>query len=133
MVIHFIHLVLAAAMAAALAGMVTLFPPRPGVRIRVGVGGRARTAVLPRRRLPFLPVWLQGLAHLALGDVRGPVGPGLYLTRIERAGLPGLRWRLLHAGLGHRSVAWLRRQQAAAVAAIVASATAILLALDLST
>ena len=128
--IHLLHLVLAAAIAAALAWVVVLREGRGGVRIRVGVGGRARLVVLARRRPARLPAWLQDLARLALGDVRGPVDPALSAPHVERAGLPGLRWRLLHAGLGHRSVAWFRLQQAEAAAAGLLGGGAVLLTLN---
>jgi hypothetical protein len=129
-VIHLLHLVLAAAIAAALMSVVVLLEGRGGVRIRVGVGGRTRMVVLARRRPSRPPAWLQDLARRVLGDVRGPVDPALYAAPVERAGLPGLRWRLLHAGLGHRSVAWFRLQQAEAATAGLLGVGAVLLTLN---
>jgi hypothetical protein len=128
---HLLHLLLAAALAAAFAAVLLLSDGRTGVPIRVGSGGRIRTVVLARRRPPHRPAWLQDLLRLVLGDVRGPVDPALYAARVERAGLPGLHWRLLHAGLGHRSVAWFRLQQAQATVAGLLGVGAVLLSLNL--
>lgn len=50
--------------------------------------------------------------EVILGDMRGPVGPGLVARRPVEQGISRLRWLLLHAGYGHRSIAWLRLQQA---------------------
>jgi Flp pilus assembly protein TadB len=51
-------------------------------------------------------------------------------TRAATAGLPGLRWRLLHAGLADRhGVPWFRLRQAEAVAAFLLLAAAALVAL----
>jgi hypothetical protein len=127
---HVLHFLLAAAVATALVGVLLMLEDRPGVRIRVGVGGRARLLGLPRRRPSPGPAWLRSLARLVLGDVRGPVGPALYAAHVEGAGLPGLRWRLLHAGLGHRSVAWFRLQQVEAATAGILGGAAVLQALD---
>ncbi len=114
------HLALAL-VAAVGVGALVLVAPVPssgsGTRIRAGVGRRARTIVLPRpRRGPLVTLWAD-LARALLGETRGPVGPGLVARRPATEGIPRLRWLLLHAGYGHRSVAWLRRQQATALLA----------------
>jgi len=42
---------------------------------------------------------------------RAPVGAGLAGTRVATQGLPALRWRMLHAGMGERSLVWFRVKQ----------------------
>ncbi len=128
--IHVLHLVLAVGTSAILVGGTFVLESGAGARMRAGVSGRARVIVLPRQRSWFLSPRVQGLAHLVVGDVQGPAGAGLYLARVQRTGLPGLRWKLLHAGFGHRSVAWLRLQQAEMVAAVFIGGLALLSALD---
>jgi len=114
------HLALALVAALGVGALILVAPalaPGSGTRIRAGVGRRARTIVLPRRRRGQLAALWADLVRAILGDTRGPVGPGLVAHRPATEGIPRLRWLLLHAGYGHRSIAWLRRQQAKAMLA----------------
>ncbi len=115
--------VIVALLVALVVGAVVFVVPVPslgagaGTRIRAGVGRRARTIVLPRPRRGRLVTLWADLRRAVVGDTRGPVGPGLVTRRPAAEGIPRLRWLLLHAGYGHRSVVWLRRQQAKALLA----------------
>lgn len=129
---HLLDLLLASGAGGVLWGVLVFADRRAGRRMRIGVGGHVRTVAMPRHRPAALPGWLRDLVRLVIGDVRGPVSHGLYATCIERHGLPGLRWALLHAGLGHRSVLWLRLQQAEASVAMLVMAATILFALGLT-
>ncbi len=127
-----IHLALALLIALAAGGLVLTAPvlgAGAGTRIRAGVGRRARTVVLPRARRGRLATLYADLLRALLGDARGPVGPGLVGRRADEAGVPRLRWLLLHAGQGHRSIAWLRRQQAEATLVALLPAATLALAL----
>jgi len=126
------HVVLALLVALAAGGLVLATPALAagaGTRIRAGVGRRARTVVLPRPRRGRLATLYADLLRALVGDARGPVGPGLVARRAAEAGIPRLRWLLLHAGQGHRSIAWLRRQQAEATLAALLPAGTLALAL----
>ncbi len=126
------HLALALLVALAAGGLVLAAPVLSGgsgTRIRTGVGRRARTIVLPRpRRGRLVTLWVD-LRRVVVGDTRGPVGPGLVAHRPATEGIPVLRWLLLHAGYGQRSVAWLRRQQTKAMLAALLLGGALPLAL----
>jgi len=127
-----IHLALALLAALAAGGLVLTAPAfgaGAGTRIRAGVGRRARTVVLPRARRGRLATLYADLLRALLGDARGPVGPGLVARRADEAGILRLRWLLLHAGQGHRSIAWLRRQQAEATLVALLPAGTLALAL----
>jgi len=125
------HMALALLVALAAGGLVLAAPALAagaGTRIRAGVGRRARTVVLPRPRHGRLATLRADLLRTLLGEARGPVGPGLVARRADAAGIPRLRWLLLHAGQGHRSIAWLRRQQAeATLVALLPAALALAL------
>lgn len=126
------HLALALVAALGVGALILVAPalaPGSGTRIRAGVGHRARTIVLPRPRRGHLATLWADLIHAILGETRGPVGPGLVARRSAQEGIPALRWLLLHAGYGHRSVAWLRRQQAKAMCAALLLGGALPLAL----
>jgi len=116
-----IHLALALLAALAAGGLVLAAPAfsvgGAGTRIRAGIGRRARTIVLPRSQHGRLATLRADLARVLLGDTRGPVGPGLVARRPAEVGIPRLRWLLLHAGQGQRSIGWLRVQQAEATGA----------------
>lgn len=102
-------------------GLVLVRPirtPRARTRLRAGMGRRARTIALPRRRGWVAALWVS-LQRIMLGETRGPVGPTLVVQRPEMEGIGRLRWRLLHAGYGHRSITWLRAQQAEATVAVL--------------
>lgn len=132
---HATHLALALLAALAAGGFVMVAPlsrlGTAGTRMRVGVGRRARTLVLPHPRRGRLAVLWADLVRMVLGDTRGPVGPGLVARRPADAGIPRLRWLLLHAGQGHRSISWLRARQAGTAVSLVLLGVVSLLALGL--
>lgn len=102
-------------------GLVLVTPvptPRARTRLRTGIGRRARTITLPRRRGWVAALWVE-LKRVMLGETRGPVGPTLVARRAEARGIGRLRWLLLHAGYGHRSITWLRAQQVEATLAVL--------------
>jgi len=103
-----------------------------GPRIRAGIGRHARIIALPRPRRGRVVALRADLVRAVLGDTRGPVGPGLVARRPAEAGVSRLRWLLLHAGDGQRSIAWLRRQQVEATIAALVIAGATVLALGLA-
>lgn len=131
----FTHLALAFLIALA-TGTVVLVVPVPflgsGTRMRTGLGRRARTIVLPRPRRGRLATLWADLVRAVLGDTRGPVGPALIARQPTTEGISRLRWLLLHAGYGHRSVAWLRRQQVKAMLAALLLGSVVPLALGLA-
>jgi len=102
-----------------------------GPRIRAGIGRHARIIALPRPRRGRVAALRADLVRAVLGDTHGPVGPGLVARRPAAAGIPRLRWLLLHAGDGQRSIAWLRLQQVEATVAalVIAGATGLALGL----
>jgi len=111
-VIHLLRLLLALVVGGVIAGVPILVHGGPATRMRVGVGGRIRTLTLPRSRSFGARRFIDRLRVAVLGeDPRAPVGAGLAGTRVAMQGLPALRWRLLHAGLGHRSLLWFRVKQ----------------------
>ncbi len=130
------HLILALLAALAAGGLILAAPALvtglTGARIRAGLGRRARTIALPRPHRGRLAGLRADIARAVLGDTRGPVGPGLVARRPAEVGIPRLRWLLLHAGGGRRSIAWLRLQQAEATLAALVVAGAIGLAWGLT-
>lgn len=135
MVMLVAHLALALVAGLAAGGLVLAVPSLAGVRgprIRAGIGRRARTVTLPGARHGWLSTVCADLRRAVFGDTRGPVGPGIVARRPAQDGIPRLRWVLLHAGQGQRSIAWLRRQQATATLATLLIGGALTLALDLT-
>jgi len=111
-VIHLLHLLQALVAGGVIAGVGVLVRGGPATRMRIGVGGRIRTLALPRSRSFGARRFIDRLRVALLGeDGRAPVGAGLAGTRVATQGLPALRWPLLHAGLGHRSLLWFRVKQ----------------------
>lgn len=111
MIDHLIHV-----MVAVTAGL--LVPVAAGIleanragrqHLRVAVAGRLSSVPLSRRG-SSLSAPLQHFARKLAGDRPGPVKHTLGL-HVTDAGVPGLRWKLYHAGWGDRSVLWYRGQQ----------------------
>jgi len=134
---HLSNLALAVALGLLVVALARVRARTGATGLRVGAGhGRSRTIWLPRARHGLgglLPAPLVRVARaLGLDDGRTPCGPTLTMEQVATRGLPGLRWRLLHAGLaGAHGVPWFRLRQAEAVAAFVLMAAAVLLALRL--
>ncbi len=136
MIVTIARLVLALFAALVAGGLVLAVPALvtglAGTRIRAGLGRRARIIALPRRHRGRGAALRADIARAVLGDTRGPVGPGLVARRPAEAGIPRLRWLLLHAGDGQRSIAWLRLQQVEATLAALFITGATGLALGLA-
>lgn len=110
--IHLLHLLQALVAGGIVAGVGVLVQGGPATRMRIGMGGRIRTLTLPRSRSFGARRFGDHLRLALLGeDARAPVGAGLAGTQVATQGLPALRWRLLRAGLGHRSLLWFRVKQ----------------------
>jgi len=78
-------------------------------------GGRSPLGYVRSRTRRYghevLPRPISLLYELAIGDTRGPADTNLMTTEIATVGPSAMRWRLLHAGLGHTSVWRFRLRQ----------------------
>lgn len=131
-----IHSLLIAAAVALGSGLATLLLPRVarlspvpgcGTRILVGTGADAHAVPLRRPGDGALERLWRELLLLLLGEERGPVDRSLTTATIEREGIPGLRWRLLHAGRGDTTILAFRARQGL-YALVLASLAALALA-----